>query len=128
MSGLRVLGGLTRLLPGRRFETLGQVFTSWINLIVANRGGMGENFIPFKDLSEVARMGNVAETWAHRWERKGIRKGRVELLEHQLVHRYRGPLPDWARRRLRAADAAQLDAWAEGIFDAPTLEALLGGE
>ena len=127
---------LTRLLPGPRFETLGQVFTSWINLIVANRGGMGENFIPFKDLSEVAGMGNVAETWAHRWARKGIRKGhreglregRVELLERQLVHRYRDPLPDWARQRLRAADAAQLDAWAEAIFDAPTLEALLERE
>ena len=112
--------------PG--LSTLGQVFTSWINLIVANRGGMGENFIPFKDLSEVAGMGNVAETWAHRWERKGVRKGRVELLERQLVHRYRGPLPDWARRRLRTANVAQLDAWAEAIFEAPTLEALLGGE
>ena len=131
---------LTRLLPGPRFTTLGQVFTSWINLIVANRGGMGENFIPFKDLSEVAGMGNVAETWAHRWERKGVRKGRreglkeglkegrVELLERLLVHRDRGPLPDWAQRRLRAADATQLDAWAEAIFEAPTLEALLGGE
>ena len=36
------------------------------------------------------------------------------------------PLPEWAVSQLEAASLDQLQNWAEAIFDAPSLEALLG--
>ena len=56
---------------------------------------------------------------------EGKVEGRVEILERQLARRFGAPLPAWVRPRLETADIAQLDAWAEGIFDAPSLQALL---
>ena len=43
----------------------------------------------------------------------------------QLTRRF-GRLPRWAIQRLDTAAMEQLDAWLEGIFDAQSLEDLLG--
>ena len=56
---------------------------------------------------------------------KGEAKGKAEDLKRLLARRF-GPLPKWAAARIDAAPIAQLDAWLDGIFDAPTLDALLG--
>jgi predicted transposase YdaD len=58
-------------------------------------------------------------------EAKGEAKAKAEDLKHLLARRF-GPLPKWAAARIDAAPIAQLDAWLDGIFDAPTLDALLG--
>jgi predicted transposase YdaD len=61
----------------------------------------------------------------------GKKEGRQEearaILRKQLGRRF-GRLPAWAATRLEQAETAQLEAWAELIFDAASLEELLGRE
>ena len=61
----------------------------------------------------------------------GKKEGRQEearaILRKQLGRRF-GKLPAWAMTRLERAETAQLEAWAEEIFDAASLEELLGRE
>ena len=130
---LRQLPDLVRKLveqiPAERRDTLGQAFTAWLNQVVADRLDLDDNFQAFRNLQEVG-MSEMRGSWALRLRREGREEGReegrVELLERQLVRRFGAPLPDWVRPRLQAAGIAQLDAWAEAIFDAPSLEALFG--
>lgn len=56
---------------------------------------------------------------------KGASKGKADLLKRQLTRRF-GALPDWATTKIEAADAAQLENWAEAIFDAQSIEEILG--
>jgi hypothetical protein len=42
-----------------------------------------------------------------------------------LARRF-GPLPEWALARLRQADAAQLETWADAVLEAPSLTGVLG--
>ena len=58
-------------------------------------------------------------------EAKGRAEGKAEDLKRLLARRF-GHLPKWAAARIDAADIDQMDAWLDGIFDAKTLEALLG--
>lgn len=46
----------------------------------------------------------------------------------KLLRRRFGELPAWAVARLSQADAEQLEAWAERIFDVADLAELLGPE
>jgi hypothetical protein len=46
-------------------------------------------------------------------------------LKRLLARRF-GRLPKWAATRIDAAPITQLDAWLDGIFDAKTLDDLLG--
>ena len=61
-------------------------------------------------------------------ERFGIEKGRQEgellLLTRQITLKF-GELPTWAQERLEHATTDQLEAWAERILSAESLEALL---
>ncbi len=58
-------------------------------------------------------------------EKLGRQKEALTILT-KLVRRRFGALPRWASARLRQADAEQLEAWAERIFDANDLPDLLG--
>jgi predicted transposase YdaD len=58
-------------------------------------------------------------------EAKGEARGKAKGLKLQLTRRF-GRLPRWAIQRLDTAAMEQLDAWLEGIFDAQSLEDLLG--
>ncbi|MDR1063023.1 MAG: DUF4351 domain-containing protein, partial [Azoarcus sp.] len=76
-------------------------------------------------------------TIAERLERigleKGLERGRTEgrmegeaaVLTRLLARRF-GPLPEWARARLRQADAAQLETWADAVLEAASLMDVLG--
>ncbi|MDR2690171.1 MAG: Rpn family recombination-promoting nuclease/putative transposase [Azoarcus sp.] len=76
-------------------------------------------------------------TIAERLEQKGLERGRVEgrmegraegemmVLARLLARRF-GPLPDWTWDRLRQADAAQLENWADAVLDAASLTGVLG--
>ena len=50
-------------------------------------------------------------------------EGRKATLLRQLTRRF-APVPEWAAQRIQQATPTQLDAWLDGILDAPTLEAL----
>ena len=60
---------------------------------------------------------------------QGVRQGRIAgrraILERQLLRRF-GTLPPAVLERLDTASADDLDAWAEGVLDAPTLEDVFG--
>ena len=56
-------------------------------------------------------------------ERKGLVKGKRDTLLKQLAVRF-GALPEAVAARVRVADVAQLDRWAEGVLTAPALDAL----
>ncbi|GHT83536.1 hypothetical protein AGMMS49543_11140 [Betaproteobacteria bacterium] len=58
-------------------------------------------------------------------EQKGLLEGEAKVLARLLKRRF-GPLPDWASARLRAADAAQLETWADVVLDAMSLVEVLG--
>ena len=58
-------------------------------------------------------------------EARGEAKGKAESLKRLLTRRF-GPLPRWAAQRLDAAATDQLDTWLEGIFDAQSLDGLIG--
>jgi hypothetical protein len=70
-----------------------------------------------------AEMASVAE----QLRQEGERKGRREILLKQLRTRF-GVLPKAAVKRVNAADAGQLDLWAERVLSAPTLADVLGSD
>ncbi|TBV10803.1 hypothetical protein DNK08_05685 [Stutzerimonas kirkiae] len=108
----------------------------WIIGLVRRRTSNGR-IPPLSDLLEVSTMlAERTETWTERWVQEGMTKGleqgleqgrkyQATLLQRQLGRRF-GPLPEWAAQRVEQAGQAQIGAWAEAIFDAPSLEELLG--
>ncbi|UEM20587.1 Rpn family recombination-promoting nuclease/putative transposase [Skermanella mucosa] len=56
---------------------------------------------------------------------QGRAEARADMLLRQLGRRF-GPLPEAAVRRVREASPEDLDRWVDDIFDAPSLEAMLG--
>lgn len=121
---------LTRRLHDPSYDSLRRAFAVWINRAILRRMMPNTHIPELGDLMEIdAMLSERVVTWTEQWKQEGLEAGRqegqVELLLRQMNRRY-GPVPEWAAERLRAASRAQLDSWAEAIFDAPTLEALLG--
>ena len=56
---------------------------------------------------------------------QGEARGKAGTLRRQLTRRF-GPLPRWAAQRITAAPEAQLDTWLDDIFEATSVQALLG--
>ncbi|MBB1125425.1 DUF4351 domain-containing protein, partial [Thiospirillum jenense] len=50
---------------------------------------------------------------------------KTRTILNKLLRRRFGDLPDWAVNRLEQANTEQLELWAEQIFDANDLAALL---
>ncbi len=60
-------------------------------------------------------------------ERVGKLEGKRDALKRLLRVRF-GDLPPWAQARIDAAALGQLDIWLDGLFQAATLDVLLGGQ
>jgi len=58
-------------------------------------------------------------------EAKGKAEGKAMSLK-RLVKRRFATLPAWAEQRIDAAPEAQVDAWLDAIFEATSVEDLLG--
>ena len=79
-----------------------------------------------------ALMGTVAEAWLEQGRAEGIEKGLAEgiekgqagLLLQQLELRF-GELPEPVRDRVRGASVSELEAWAEAVLDAASLDEVL---
>ncbi|MDR1228072.1 MAG: DUF4351 domain-containing protein, partial [Azoarcus sp.] len=56
---------------------------------------------------------------------EGRTEGEAAVLARLLARRF-GSLPEWARARLRQADAAQLETWADAVLEAASLTDVLG--
>ena len=81
-------------------------------------------------------MGTVAEAWIERGRAEGIEKGRSEGWEEgraegqagivlRLLDLRFGALPDAVRERVHGASAAELEAWAEAVLTADSLEEVM---
>jgi hypothetical protein len=46
----------------------------------------------------------------------------------RLLERRFGELPAWAQAHIRKADDGQLDAWADALFDARSLDEVFAGQ
>lgn len=55
----------------------------------------------------------------------GKAEGKADSLERLLRRRF-GPVPDWAVKRIAAAESTQLDAWLDRVLDVDGIEELLG--
>ena len=83
-----------------------------------------------------ALMGTVAQAWIEQGIEQGIERGRSEgreegraegragILLRQLALRF-GDVPDAVRERVRGASAAELEAWAEAVLVAASLDEVL---
>ena len=78
----------------------------------------------YQQLVGIGMEKGIQKGWAEGME-EGEKNGRVKLLT-KLIRRRFGELPDWATARLQSAEPEQLEYWAEQIFDAETVEQLLG--
>ena len=58
---------------------------------------------------------------------KGVVIGASGLLRRLLEHRF-GVLPGWALEQLSSASEQDLEAWADAILTAPTLEAVFNAD
>ncbi|MEA3643967.1 MAG: DUF4351 domain-containing protein [Lamprobacter sp.] len=58
---------------------------------------------------------------------QGLEQGESTILRRLLTRRF-GPLPAWAEQRLAGATTDQLEAWADAVLEAATLEGVLGAE
>jgi Putative transposase, YhgA-like/Domain of unknown function (DUF4351) len=119
--------------PG--FEGLRAIFAEML-------GGLMEPLAPGvavpEELLEARNMlATRAETWKQQWlqegeqrgrqegEQRGRREGEVALLVRLLEQRF-GVLPGWARDRIATGDAVALEQWGLRVFDAGSLEDVLG--
>ncbi len=59
------------------------------------------------------------------FERAGIAKGQARLLARLLGQRF-GELPDWVREKLETANEGDLEAWAEAVLAATSIEDVFG--
>ena len=99
-----------------------------------------------------ALMGTVAEAWIEQGRAEGVERGRVEGIERgrvegiergriegiergraegqagivlRLLELRFGPLPETARARVLGAPAAELEAWAEAVLEASSLDEVM---
>jgi predicted transposase YdaD len=125
----------------RRLESLTEpgskvlldVFLSW--LMEHHKGQHFEEIMTMlhvlTPLEETRAYQQLVGIGLEKGQKEGQKEGRQEeariILRKQLARRF-GVLPAWAATRLERAETAQLEAWAEAIFDAASLEELLGRE
>ena len=76
-------------------------------------------------IEETRAYQSILEEGIVKGEAKGEARGMARTLKRQLARRF-GALPPWAEQRIDAAPITQLEAWIDEIFDARSLESLLG--
>jgi hypothetical protein len=114
--------------------------TVWFARVLLRRLLPGEDLPQLHDLREVETMlSEHVDEWTKKWKREGLREGKREgeltgklegkrdALKRLLRVRF-GDLPPWAQARIDAATLGQLDAWLDGLFQAATLDVLLGAQ
>jgi predicted transposase YdaD len=84
-----------------------------------------ESMIPIEQLRESSFYQYILEEGREEGLQRRLREGEVALLRRLLEHRF-GPTPEWALKKIDAADHATLGRWAVLALDAATLEAVLG--
>jgi hypothetical protein len=142
-----VTDALKELLRAPELEPLRQVFNQWIKALLRRRAvpTMIEEINAINDIFEEFDMLAERETWfdgaiaqglqqgLQQGRQQGLQEGRQEgrqegeatLLVRLLTRRF-GPLSPLAEARLREADSAQLEVWADAVLDAQSLTDIPG--
>jgi len=68
-------------------------------------------------------MGTIAQTWMREGRAEGRAEGAARVLIRQLERRF-GQLPAMVRDRVRGATTDDLEAWADAVLDAESLDAV----
>lgn len=122
----RLVGSLATWLKAPEQQSLNRAFTQWLNRVLLPAKAAGQTIETVHDLMEMqAMLAERVKDWTEEWKKAGLeaglKEGEANLLKRQLTKRF-GPLPAWALEKLGAAESAQLETWADGIFDATSLE------
>ena len=134
----RVVKMLIEWLKSSEQTSLRRAFTVWINRVLLPVRLPGQKVPKVNELMEIETMlAERVKEWTREWKeegiqlglQKGLQKGRQEglcqALKLLLVRRF-GDLPQWYIRKLEQASTEQLEYWTAKIFDANSLEELLG--
>ncbi|WP_287639740.1 Rpn family recombination-promoting nuclease/putative transposase [Accumulibacter sp.] len=133
----RVVLATARLLNDPAQAPLRRTLTLWIRRLLRRKAGVGTIEILIDPLENDTMLAERIETWfaeAHRegvlqglaqGEARGRMEGRMEgeaqLLAHLLERRF-GPLPAAVAERLGEASESELEAWAEALLTADSLD------
>lgn len=140
----RVLGRLIDWLAAPEQLQLRRHFAVWLKRVLLPSRMRGLNFDELNDLQEIDSMlAERVKDWTRDWREQGVEEGRKLGLKQglqegkeegiqdgeravliRLLTRRFGPLDEATLQRLHDAGRAELEAWADNILDAPTLEAV----
>ena len=131
----RVIGNLIVWLEGTEQTELRRAFKTWFERVLLPHRLPGQRIGQVNDLTEVQTMlAERVKEWTKEWKQEGLDEGmqrgklegEAEVVKRLLTKRF-GPLPGWAVERLESASANDLERWAEGIFEAGSLEGFFQG-
>jgi hypothetical protein len=120
-----------------RHPGFGELRPVFAELLGAMVGPLAPGVRVPEDLLEARNMlASRAEDWKRQWLQEGRLEGRLEgeqkgrlegeaALLLRLLERRFGALPDWARERVAAADAAALEEWGLRVLDAGSLDEVM---
>jgi hypothetical protein len=109
---------------------LKRTFALWFTAVVSVRSDHAVSLPKIEDLKELRMaMTQSFEEWKQQCRTEGLREGRQEgrlegeaiLLQRMLTRRF-GPLPPELVWRIESSPAEQIDAWADRLLSASTLE------
>ena len=69
-------------------------------------------------------MGTMAETWMEEGRAEGLAQGQARVLLRQMERRF-GEVPETMRARVTGATTDELDAWADALLEAATLDEVM---
>ncbi|WP_200258995.1 Rpn family recombination-promoting nuclease/putative transposase [Halorhodospira neutriphila] len=137
---LAIIGKLGEWLHQPEQRRLRREFALWVQRVLLRRKPFAEQPPPqgqeIQDLEEVQEM--LAERmnqWEKEWEQKGHQKGRqkgrlegeAKMLARMLEKRF-GPLTEQQLERIQSADEDTLWAWSDRVFQADSIDEVLGHE
>ena len=88
--------------------------------------------ITLPDINDFNEVHTVLQERVEQWNQQLVEKGRLmgrlegesRVLARLLARRF-GALPGWVEDRLSSASEAELEAWADAVLEADSLEAVL---
>jgi hypothetical protein len=113
--------GWFRAHPG--YEELKRLFTELVRQAIL---GLEPTVAVPDDLLEMRTMlATQGEEWKRQWLAEGRAEGQANMLVRLIEHRF-GPLSDDQRTRILSADEVTMSTWADRLFEASTVDDVLG--
>jgi len=97
----------------------------YLDLVLASLGEAARKALQAMDPAKYEYQSEFARRWVSQGRAEGEARGRAEIVLKLLTLRF-GPLPEVATQRVRTATIAELDAFAERVLSANSLDEVLG--